>query len=71
MKFSGIVSGLNMAYLTEIALILFLAVFIVIIIRLFRKSNQPLHAALADLPLHELPANNLPTTERSRDHGRA
>ena len=60
MRLSDLMSRLSPTQLTEIALIIFLAVFVLQALRAVRRSARPLHDPAAGLPL----ADDAPTYER-------
>lgn len=59
MSITDIVSGMDRSFFTQIALVLFIAAFTVVVIRLFAPGHRGLHQSLARLPLDEedTPAN--------------
>lgn len=57
MRLSELISHLSPTRLTEIAMVLFLAVFIAVGVRALRRSQRPLHDHALGLPL----ADDAPT----------
>lgn len=70
MSLTDIVSQLDRAWLTEAALVLFLAAFVAIVSRLFRRGHRDAHRAAAAIPLDE-PAAHPRTSRRIDDAGLA
>jgi hypothetical protein len=60
MRLSELISELSPSQYTEIAMVLFLAVFVSITIRALRRSARPLHEHALGLPL----ADDAPTYDR-------
>ena len=60
MRLSELISHLSPSQLTEISMVLFLAVFVAVGVRAVRKSQRPLHDHAAGLPL----ADDAPTYDR-------
>jgi hypothetical protein len=65
MRMSDLISHLSPTELTEIALVLFLAVFAAVGLRAFRRSQKPVHAAAVQAPLAD------DASPRRRDGGDA
>ena len=51
MRLSELISRLSPSQFTEIAMVIFLAVFVAITIRALRRSARPIHEHAAGLPL--------------------
>jgi cbb3-type cytochrome oxidase subunit 3 len=60
MRLSELISHLSPTQLTEIAMVIFLTVFVAISIRALRKSARPIHDHAVGLPL----ADDAPSYER-------
>lgn len=56
MSLSDFCSRLGLALWTQGALIIFVAVFVVLLARLFRPGHVRAHRLAASLPLHDAPA---------------
>ncbi|MDP7321369.1 MAG: cbb3-type cytochrome c oxidase subunit 3 [Bacteriovoracaceae bacterium] len=50
---SSVLSNWNIPWLPSLALILFLTVFIIMLVMIFRKGSKELYAAQSALPLEE------------------
>ena len=53
MSLTDIVSSLNQSVLTQVALVLFLAAFAGLLVRLFQPGHKRAHAHAANLPLED------------------
>ena len=62
MRLSELISNMSPSQLTEIAMVIFLVVFVALSLRAVRRSARPLHDHAVGLPL----ADDAPTYERPR-----
>ncbi|MDX2115990.1 MAG: CcoQ/FixQ family Cbb3-type cytochrome c oxidase assembly chaperone [Planctomycetota bacterium] len=53
MSMTDIVSAMNSTLGTQIGLVLFVSVFLVVVVRMFRRGNSVAHRRFASLPLSE------------------
>ena len=51
MRLSDLVSGMSLSTFTEVATVIFLAVFATVLVRTFRRSSAAVQSELAQLPL--------------------
>jgi hypothetical protein len=66
MRLSELISHLSPSQLTEVAMVIFLAVFVAVGLRAVRRSQRPLHEHALALPL----ADDAPTYAAREDGGR-
>lgn len=55
MRFSDIIGSLNISTYPQVALIIFIAVFIAVSVRLFTKTTREQYKGAGELPLDEAP----------------
>ncbi len=62
MRLSELISNMSPSHLTEVAMVIFLVVFVALGLRAVRKSARPIHDHAVGLPL----ADDAPTYDRAR-----
>ncbi len=62
MRLSELISGMSPSALTEIAMVIFLTVFVALALRAMRRSARPIHDHAVGLPL----ADDAPSYDRPR-----